>query len=85
MLAALRQASVLDFVAGLKDGLDTVVGDRGILVVAGRASTPGTCARIPAPSFDADTRRSDQQPSTPKTKDACSMPSKAAAANSPSC
>ncbi len=35
MLAALRQASVLDFVAGLKDGLDTVVGDRGILVSQG--------------------------------------------------
>ncbi len=35
MLAALRQASVLDFVAGLKDGLDTVVGDRGMMVSQG--------------------------------------------------
>ncbi len=35
MLEALRQASVLDFVAGLKDGLDTVVGDRGMMVSQG--------------------------------------------------
>jgi ATP-binding cassette, subfamily C, bacterial len=35
MLAALRQASVLNFVAGLKDGLDTVVGDRGMMVSQG--------------------------------------------------
>jgi ATP-binding cassette subfamily C protein len=35
MLAALRQASVLDFVVGLKDGLDTVVGDRGMMVSQG--------------------------------------------------
>ena len=35
MLAALRQASALDFVAGLKDGLDTVVGDRGMMVSQG--------------------------------------------------
>ena len=35
MLAALRQASVLDFVASLKDGLDTVVGDRGMMVSQG--------------------------------------------------
>ncbi|MGB0062442.1 ABC transporter ATP-binding protein [Candidatus Binatus sp.] len=35
MLAALRQASVLDFVLGLKDGLDTVVGDRGMMVSQG--------------------------------------------------
>ena len=35
MLAALRQASVFDFVAGLKDGLDTVVGDRGTMVSQG--------------------------------------------------
>ena len=35
MLAALRQASVLDFVTGLKDGLDTVVGDRGMMVSQG--------------------------------------------------
>jgi ATP-binding cassette, subfamily C, bacterial len=35
MLAALRQASVFDFVAGLKDGLDTVVGDRGMMVSQG--------------------------------------------------
>ena len=35
MLAALRQASVLDFVAGLKDGLDTVVGDRGMMLSQG--------------------------------------------------
>lgn len=35
MLAALRQASALDFVAGLKAGLDTVVGDRGILLSNG--------------------------------------------------
>ncbi len=34
-LASLRQASVLDFVAGLKDGLDTVVGDRGMMVSQG--------------------------------------------------
>src|SRR5260370_1135808 len=31
MLAALRQASVLDFVAGLKDGLDSIVRDRGLM------------------------------------------------------
>ena len=30
--------------------------------VAGRAPTPRTRARIPAPSFDADSRRGDQQP-----------------------
>jgi ATP-binding cassette subfamily C protein len=35
MLEALRQASVFDFVAGLKDGLDTVVGDRGMMVSQG--------------------------------------------------
>jgi ATP-binding cassette subfamily C protein len=35
MLEALRQASVLDFVAGLKDGLDSVVGDRGMMVSQG--------------------------------------------------
>jgi ATP-binding cassette subfamily C protein len=35
MLAALRQASAFDFVAGLKDGLDTVVGDRGVLLSNG--------------------------------------------------
>jgi len=35
MLAALRQASAFDFVAGLKDGLDTVVGDRGMMVSQG--------------------------------------------------
>lgn len=35
MLAALRQASAFDFVAGLKAGLDTVVGDRGILLSNG--------------------------------------------------
>jgi ATP-binding cassette subfamily C protein len=35
MLAALRHASAFDFVAGLKDGLDTVVGDRGILLSQG--------------------------------------------------
>ncbi|WP_422301467.1 ABC transporter ATP-binding protein [Candidatus Binatus sp.] len=35
MLAALRQASVFDFVAGLKDGLDTVVGDRGMMLSQG--------------------------------------------------
>ena len=35
MLEGLRQASVLDFVAGLKDGLDTVVGDRGMMVSQG--------------------------------------------------
>jgi len=35
MLTALRQASVLNFVAGLKDGLDTVVGDRGMMVSQG--------------------------------------------------
>jgi ATP-binding cassette subfamily C protein len=35
MLAALRQASAFDFVAGLKDGLDTVVGDRGMMLSQG--------------------------------------------------
>jgi ATP-binding cassette, subfamily C, bacterial len=35
MLAALRQASAFDLVAGLKDGLDTVVGDRGMMVSQG--------------------------------------------------
>jgi ATP-binding cassette subfamily C protein len=35
MLAALRQASAFDFVAGLSGGLDTVVGDRGILLSQG--------------------------------------------------
>jgi ATP-binding cassette, subfamily C, bacterial len=35
MLDALRQASAHDFVATLRDGLDTVVGDRGILVSQG--------------------------------------------------
>jgi ATP-binding cassette, subfamily C, bacterial len=35
MLAALRQASAFDFVAGLKDGLDTIVGDRGMMVSQG--------------------------------------------------
>jgi len=35
MLTALRQASAFDFVAGLSDGLDTIVGDRGILLSQG--------------------------------------------------
>jgi ATP-binding cassette subfamily C protein len=35
MLEALRQASAYDFVAGLKDGLDTIVGDRGMMVSQG--------------------------------------------------
>jgi ATP-binding cassette subfamily C protein len=35
MLAALRQASAFDFVAGLSGGLDTIVGDRGILLSQG--------------------------------------------------
>ena len=35
MLAALRQASAFDFVAGLKNRLDTVVGDRGMMVSQG--------------------------------------------------
>ncbi len=35
MLAALRQASAFDFVADLSNGLDTVVGDRGILLSQG--------------------------------------------------
>lgn len=35
MRAALKQASALDFVAGLRDGLDTVVGDRGIMLSQG--------------------------------------------------
>jgi len=35
MREALRQASAFDFVAGLKDGLDTVVGDRGMMVSQG--------------------------------------------------
>ena len=35
MLAALRQASTFDFVAALSDGLDTIVGDRGILLSQG--------------------------------------------------
>jgi ATP-binding cassette subfamily C protein len=30
MLEALRQTAAYDFVAGLRDGLDTIVGDRGI-------------------------------------------------------
>ena len=35
MLAALRQASAFDFVAALSDGLDTIVGNRGILLSQG--------------------------------------------------
>jgi ATP-binding cassette, subfamily C, bacterial len=35
MREALRQASAYDFVAGLKDGLDTIVGDRGMMVSQG--------------------------------------------------
>jgi ATP-binding cassette, subfamily C, bacterial len=35
MFAALRQAAADDFVAGLRDGLDTIVGDRGILISQG--------------------------------------------------
>ena len=35
MLAALRQASAFDFVAGLSGGLDTIVGDRGMLLSQG--------------------------------------------------
>jgi ATP-binding cassette subfamily C protein len=35
MLGALRDAAAYDFVAGLRDGLDTIVGDRGILVSQG--------------------------------------------------
>jgi ATP-binding cassette subfamily C protein len=35
MLAALRQASAFDFVAGLPHGLDTVVGDRGMMLSQG--------------------------------------------------
>ena len=35
MLEALRQAAANDLMAGLRDGLDTIVGDRGILVSQG--------------------------------------------------
>jgi ATP-binding cassette, subfamily C, bacterial len=35
MMEALRQASAYDFVAGLKDGLDTIVGDRGLMLSQG--------------------------------------------------
>jgi ATP-binding cassette, subfamily C, bacterial len=35
MLAALRQASAFDFVTGLAHGLDTVVGDRGMMLSQG--------------------------------------------------
>jgi ATP-binding cassette, subfamily C, bacterial len=35
MLEALRQASAFDFVAGLPHGLDTVVGDRGMMLSQG--------------------------------------------------
>ena len=35
MLAALRQASAFDFVAGLSGGLDTIVGDRGMMLSQG--------------------------------------------------
>jgi ATP-binding cassette subfamily C protein len=35
MLAALEQAAAFEFVARLKEGLDTVVGDRGLMVSAG--------------------------------------------------
>jgi ATP-binding cassette, subfamily C, bacterial len=35
MLAALQQASAFDFVAGLAHGLDTVVGDRGMMLSQG--------------------------------------------------
>jgi ATP-binding cassette, subfamily C, bacterial len=35
MLEALRQASAFDLVAGLKDGLETIVGDRGIMLSQG--------------------------------------------------
>ncbi|MGA6974405.1 MAG: ABC transporter ATP-binding protein [Candidatus Binatus sp.] len=35
MLEAIRQASAFDLVAGLKDGLDTVVGDRGMMLSQG--------------------------------------------------
>jgi ATP-binding cassette, subfamily C, bacterial len=35
MLEALRQAAANDFIAGLRDGLDTIVGDRGILLSQG--------------------------------------------------
>ena len=35
MLAALRQAAAFDFVAGLSDGLDTIVGDRGMMLSQG--------------------------------------------------
>ena len=40
MLAALRQASAFDFVAGLSGGLDTIVGDRGMLL------SQGECQRL---------------------------------------
>ena len=35
MLEALRQAAANDLMAGLRDGLDTIVGDRGILMSQG--------------------------------------------------
>ena len=35
MLGALRQAAANDLMAGLRDGLDTIIGDRGILVSQG--------------------------------------------------
>ena len=35
MLGALRQAAANDLMAGLRDGLDTIIGDRGILVSHG--------------------------------------------------
>jgi ATP-binding cassette, subfamily C, bacterial len=35
MLEAIRQASAFDLVAGLKEGLDTIVGDRGMMLSQG--------------------------------------------------
>jgi ATP-binding cassette subfamily C protein len=60
MLGALRQAAANDLMAGLRDGLDTIVGDRGILVSQGERQRLAL-ARVPPQSFDADSGRGDQQ------------------------
>ena len=58
MLEALRQAAANDLMAGLSDGLDTIVGDRGILVSQGERQRLAL-ARAFLRTFDADSGRGD--------------------------
>ena len=56
---AARAAHVLEFVRDLPAGLDTVVGDRGVLLSGGQRQRILHCARAAQERPDSDSRRSD--------------------------